>query len=103
MNRVYRYKIEIGHNGPVVIDMPLGAQIIHVETQHGVPCLWAVVDPDALPVEREFEVYGTGHRMREATYTTEAGNQGRTALIHRGTFMLEDGGLVFHLFERQPL
>ena len=70
--------------------MPRGAKVLCVQAQHDVPCIWALVDPDA-PVEpREFRIIGTGHPI-----TDELGP-------YVGTFQLMGGGLVFHVFEPLP-
>jgi len=47
------------------IRMPIGAEILTVQTQDGKPCLWAVVDADskALTEQRFIQVYETGQAM----------------------------------------
>jgi hypothetical protein len=69
------------------IDMPQGAQVLDVQVQHGEPQLWALVDPNAPKVKREFNVYGTGHDLphNPGTYV--------------GTFQMQGGAFVFHVFE----
>lgn len=70
------------------VSMPVGAQILCVQTQINNPCLWAVVDPDALTKEvRRFNIYGTGHEIEGEPGT------------YIGTFQLAGGTLVFHVFE----
>jgi hypothetical protein len=88
--RIYKYPI-----GPraisdhVAIEMPKGARVICVQVQREVPCLWASVNPDEKMTEaRHFRIVGTGHDY-------EAGAMSR----YVGTFQLEGGALVFHLFE----
>lgn len=51
------------------ITMPVGAQVIHVSSNTGEPCLWAVVnsDPDGPKEERMFLIVGTGWRMLDGT------------------------------------
>ena len=66
--------------------MPVGAEILCVQMQHGVPCFWAIVDPEAERENREFFVLGTGQ---------ELGEVGK----YLGTFQLQGGDIVFHLFE----
>lgn len=80
---------------PVRLTMPQGAQILAVQEQHGQACLWAMVDSAAPLVEREFEVYSTGHEIP----ALDAGEE----RVHVGTFQLEGGMLVFHVFERRPV
>lgn len=70
------------------IEMPQGATILTVQTQHGKPCLWALVDENRPRSIRTFVSVGTGHEFPKA-------------LAHHyyiGTFQIE-GTLVFHVFE----
>lgn len=69
-----------------VIAMPEGAELLCVDSQHGRPCLWAIVDPDFPSESRPIEIRGTGHLL---------GDVG----AYVGTFFLEDGDLVFHVFD----
>lgn len=67
--------------------MPKGAECLHFNMQNGVGCcLWARVDPEEPTEVRRFRLAGTG--------LPDVGD-GR----YIGTAILEDGGLVFHLFE----
>jgi hypothetical protein len=73
--------------------MPAGAQPLTVQIQNGAPCLWAVVDPNAPLVLRQFRMLGTGHAFPEQQFEQ-----------YIGTFPLAGGQLVFHLFcEREPV
>jgi hypothetical protein len=69
------------------IDLPLGAQVLHVAVQHQMVCLWAQVRPDAQKQARTIRIFGTGHDLPD--------DPGR----HIGSFMLYDGTLVFHAYE----
>ena len=84
---VYKYELRLGDY--VTVPLPKGAEIIYVAVQADCPYLWARVDPDPqVPVEsRRFRIAGTGHRLG-----TDVGR-------HIGSFMLQDGALVFHVFE----
>ena len=47
-----------------VIEMPLGARVLHVDVQDQVLCLWAEVTPSTQPHERRiFWIVGTGNEM----------------------------------------
>lgn len=70
--------------------MPADAQILTVQVQHGVPCLWALVTPDNEPSTRVIEIFGTGHPVNENMSIER---------VYIGTFQLRDGALVFHAFE----
>jgi hypothetical protein len=60
-----------------------------VQTQHGQPCLWALVD-DARPfVAHNFVLCGTGHNCDDLRIN---------AASFVGSFQMNGGGLVFHLF-----
>ena len=69
--------------------MPRSARILDVQVQHGEVCIWALVDPDEGNETRHFSVFGTGHEIHDSDH----------AYIYIGTFQLEGGALVFHLFE----
>ena len=69
------------------IEMPALAEVLTVQVQVG-PCLWALCNPEAPKTKRCFETFGTGHPMSLASRK------------YVGTYQLNDGGLVFHVFER---
>lgn len=73
----------------VTLSLPKGARILSVQTQRGLPQLWALVDADAPTVQRRFRVFGTGHALPNGVIFD----------TYLGTFQLHDGALVFHLFE----
>lgn len=81
---VYKYPLPLGD--VVEVEMPAGAQILTVQTQHGQPCIWAMVTPDAPPVVRRFRVAGTGHDLGEVG-------------AYLGTFQLLEGAFIGHVFE----
>ncbi len=69
------------------IQMPIGARVLSVQNQHGRPQMWALVDPENKTEPREFTFYGTGHPTP------------RWPGEFIGTFQLDGGDLVFHLFD----
>jgi hypothetical protein len=69
------------------LDLPLGAQVLHVEMQKDTCCMWCLVDPDAPPKARRFRLAGTGHPIIDCE------------VKYIGTFNMMDSVLVFHLFE----
>ncbi len=81
---IFKYQFEVTDSMTVL--MPEGAKILSVQVQRGVPCIWAEVDPTAPIVERNFEIRGTGH------------NVGQVGSFI-ATFQLENGSLVFHIFD----
>ncbi|MCB0526811.1 MAG: hypothetical protein KDC86_20005 [Saprospiraceae bacterium] len=86
--QVWKYPIGTGGN---ILQMPVGAEILSIQTQFESPQMWVLVDPDAEVVDRHIEVYGTGH---EISY--DMGVQ----RVFIGTCQLHGGNLVFHVFER---
>ena len=85
------WKFPLRVDDDVRVPMPRGAQVLAVQEQHGAPCIWALVDPEAQKDLRHFRIVGTGHPFEEAD-----------AYRHLGTFQMHGGALVFHLFERKP-
>lgn len=85
MRVVWKFPLELKPHNDVL--MPKGARVVHVASQHGVPCLWALCDPNAAKVHRRFGIVATGMAFdeREARYV--------------GTFMLQGGEFVGHVVE----
>ena len=69
------------------VTMPVGAEVLSVQTQGGIPVMWAVVDSEFDVEVRGFCLRGTGHPLD--------GDEGRFV----GSFQLLGGSLVYHLFE----
>lgn len=74
--------------GSTELAMPAGAQVLTVQMQGGQPQLWAKVDPKQPKEWRTFAVYGTGHPMPDDP-----------RLVYVATFQMDDGALVWHVFE----
>lgn len=70
------------------IEMPQYATILTVQTQFDMPCIWAEVNPEAPMAKRLILVYGTGHPMDD-----------KEERKYIGTYQLQGGSLVFHVFE----
>ena len=70
--------------------MPKDAEILTVQTQNGKPCLWALVDPKAETEIRVIEIFGTGHPVLSDMGTSRK---------YISTFQMQEGRLVFHVFE----
>lgn len=89
--RVFKYPVPITDTFSIAI--PQSGQILDVQVQQGTPVMWALVNPDAPKMERQFRLLGTGHPIEaEERYQFE----------HIATFQLDEGTLVFHLFEVVP-
>jgi hypothetical protein len=71
------------------VEMPEGAWILTVQMQGSVPCLWAVVHPEARLTPRRILIHGTGRPPLDRL--------GR----YIGTVQMLDGSRVFHVFEAE--
>jgi len=82
------WKIELSEQGIQNIRLPKNYQILTLQKQRDIPCIWVLVDPtEPIMVER-FEIYGTGHEIHFDTGTNRE---------YIGTF--QDGSFVWHLFK----
>lgn len=77
------------------IRMPEKAKILTVQVQHGVPVLYTEVDTEREYEDRRIEIFGTGHPMPN--------NDGKcpSRIRYIGTYQVQDGYLVFHVYERK--
>ena len=83
------WKFELGITY-TALEMPVNAEILTVQTQKETPYLWALVDPNESKETRTFVVYGTGHPI---SYDMGSNR------IYIGTYQLQGGSLIFHVFE----
>lgn len=81
---IWKYTLKPG----CVFDIPKDAKILKVDEQFGEICMWALVNPDAPKVKRNFVVIGTGHDMPKCRVSN-----------YLGTAKIDGGLLVFHVFE----
>ena len=88
MKTVWKYRLPIQDD--IVLEMPFGAELLHVENQGDDQAgyLWALVDSDNGREKRRFKLRGTGHDARDCG-------------AHVGSFMLFGGILVYHLFTEE--
>ena len=85
MKRIFKWALTPGSTG---LHMPAGAKVLTVQMQGGQPQLWARVDPKQPKEWRTFAVYGTGHQIPDDR-----------RLEYVATFQMDDGALVWHVFE----
>lgn len=85
MKTIWKYELQIIDRQE--IDMPVGAEVLHVAEQNGVLCMWAVVEPDNVKAPSTILIRGTGH------YFT--GDEGH----HLGSVVTAGGALVWHVFD----
>lgn len=88
MDSIWKFQLEV--TDEQLIEMPVDAEILDVQTQNGIPCLWARVDPTAEKIKRSIITHGTGHVVPETTG------------IYLGSYQMEEGMLVCHVFEGNP-
>lgn len=86
METIYKYTVEV--DDAVFVRMPRGAQVLCVQMQNGVPCIWTLVNTANEKVDRKFAWRGTGHDCE--SIVDDDG-------IYVGT--IQEQGLVFHLFD----
>lgn len=93
MSVIWKFELQPdgGDNTVVTLFMPAGAQVLTVQMQGVTPKIWALVDPAAPKEVREFQVVPTGLLF-----------EARACLKYLGTFQLNDGTFVFHVFEVLP-
>lgn len=85
MKTIYKYPVGIDR---FVIELPASAEFLSVQIQRDEPQMWFVVSPnETMTQSRIFVTRGTGHLID--------GDPGK----YLGTFQLDEGLLVFHLFE----
>ena len=89
---VYKYQLQpVGFIAE--LRLPKEAEILHVVEQHGVMCLWALLDTTAALELRKFAVIPTGVEFKRADIP------GAEALAFISTVLMRNGSLVFHVFE----
>lgn len=82
------WKLELQPNRLQAIPIPVGGQILTVQTKgNDAPLMWVLVDPDMPLQDRFLGIYTTNTAVPDAP--------GR----YVATFQIMDGMLEFHLFE----
>jgi hypothetical protein len=86
MRTIWKFDVFPGH---FTVVMPEGARVLTCQVQGGNAQMWAMVDPDAPTVKKDFVTTGTGKYLDDSLVE---------AMDYIGTFQ-PTPGLVFHLFE----
>lgn len=89
MITIYKYPIPI--EDYFTLELPKDAKILTVQIQRKMPQLWAAVDSEAEKETRHFRLSETGHPLGGSDFLKMSN--------YIGTFQIENGTLVFHLFE----
>ena len=85
--RIFKYLLKM--EGKQKIDLPENARILTVQTQNGIPCIWAIVDEESTKTKHHtIRTYGTGHPFDSHIHC-----------FYVGTYQLNGGNLVFHVFD----
>jgi hypothetical protein len=76
------------------INLPENAEILTVQVQNYIPCLWALVDDDPEKDQKMYKIRiaGTGHTMSD--YLLNSGEEYK----YISTFQLDNGSIIFHVF-----
>jgi hypothetical protein len=85
MKTIYKYEATFPS---FEIEVSTDCQILSVQQQDNVPCIWALVDKEKENTKRFFKWHGTGLDI------TEPGSRSYIGTI-------QDQGMVWHLFEEQ--
>lgn len=83
--QIWKYPVEA--TGIQSLEVPKGATLLTVQTQFGIPQIWVLCEPENPKEIRTISMYGTGHQIPN--------DPGK----YIGTFQIEDGKLIFHIFE----
>lgn len=86
MKTIWKYPLKVVDDQ--IIYMPLHAEILTIQMQNDIPCLWALVSSIADKEKRHIRIHGTGHQV---SLTDK--------LKYISTFQMNNGLLVFHVFE----
>lgn len=85
------WKFVVSHSYRFNVALPKGAEILSVQTQHDTACMWVLVDPEENErEERQFEVFAT----------EKIPNEHNTFRKYIGTFQIDGGDYIYHLFEK---
>jgi len=84
------YKYDVPAEDYFELELPIGAQILTVQSQFGEPHIWVLGDTEKKSEVRYFRLLGTGHDFKLNSDKVKQ---------YIGTFQIEGGMLVFHLFE----
>lgn len=86
MRTIWKFPFE--NMGMFGLDMPKGAEILTVQVQGGIPCIWEMVDPGQEKKKRTIVIHGTGHPIQQAEEKK-----------YIGTYQEMQGELIWHVFE----
>jgi hypothetical protein len=83
MSRIFKYPLSI--ESTQVAQLPIGARILTIKEQEGVPTLWAVVDQTELMADVQVKIVATGEEFEIEPWRYI-------------TTLVMENGLVWHVF-----
>ena len=86
MKTIHKFPLGLEVGQPIAVEVAHNARILHVDVQHGMPCLWMLTDTALVPGVRYFVLTGTGFNLN--SLDTDR---------HVGTVIID--GFVWHIFE----
>jgi hypothetical protein len=86
METVYKYQLRTIDEQS--IEMPLGAEVLALQIQNGVPCIWARVNPKHSKIRYRFKIFGTG-QLIEDDFVGK----------YIGTYQIKNSALIFHVWQ----
>lgn len=87
---IWKYELGIGET---ILKVPKDGDIIYLNNQNEIPCLWILVDPKEELITRIFKVVGTGEEI-------DCGNNSDFPLFV-GSFQIVSASFVGHIFEKR--
>lgn len=83
---IWKYQLEITDRQEITV--PAEGIFLCAQTQHGIPCLWAEVDPDKPHEKRIIRIIGTGNPGGDLS-----------TMNYLGTVQTANGQLIWHIYE----
>lgn len=78
------------------IRMPKGAQILSLQTQATKPCLWAAFEHE----DQDYLNFKEETRTIVTLGTNDGANVSLSSLTFLGTYQIDNGNEVYHVFEK---
>ena len=90
MKTIWKHTLSIA--GIQDFHIPAESQILKIDVQNNKPCIWYLCNPENPMRIREISMFGTGHQIND-NFTGQ----------YLDTIQLEEGALVFHIFDNGEL
>jgi len=83
---IWKYELKVQDTQE--IDIPCGYEVLMVNTQKGIPCLWVRVDPNSPKLREIIYTHGTGHNIEH-----------QCKLEHLGSYLTDNDEMCSHVFK----